>query len=247
MIYCMIVRATIYIHLFRIQIQVPYKDVLYNVSSELTCPAPIGVPPKWPEGLQPSPDVTDTQFILNHFEFWDNGTNGPITKRLLYIAKHKRKLVLQDDKSGYIPAIRIGCCREGSDKVCKTGHCTTHLAPDTIYYYVVVGCTKRGCTKSPIFDFRTNKDNTTSIVVAMLVTVVIIAATIIAAALLWRSKKRNTNNTHSDEREGTVDYRVYYRNSRRNGWDWSMADYISPTVERPSPEYEALHVYEEVQ
>ncbi|XP_067674713.1 uncharacterized protein [Haliotis asinina] len=174
---------------YTFKIQVPYKDVLYNVSSELECFAPIGVPPKWPEGLQPSPDVTDTQFILNHFEFWDNGTNGPITKRLLYIAKHKRKLVLQDDKSGYIPAIRIGCCREGSEKVCKTGHCITHLAPDTVYHYVVVGCTKRGCTKSPIFDFRTNKDNTSTIVVAMLVTAVIIAATIIAAALLWRSKR----------------------------------------------------------
>ncbi|XP_046569522.1 uncharacterized protein LOC124277850 [Haliotis rubra] len=227
---------------YTFKIQVRHNGTLYNVSSESECRAPIGVPPKWPEGIQPSPVVTDTQFTLN-IDFFNNGTNGPITKRRLYMSLHKKMLEVADHQAGDMRAPSIGCCSGGFLENCRTGYCRTHLAPDTVYYYLAVVCTEKGCRNSPIFDFRTDKDNTTSVVVAMLVTSIIAAAIIIGAVLLWCSKKRNTNTSHSDVRDGRVVYRVHYRN---NGNDSSTGDYFSPTVERHSPEYEELHVYEEV-
>ncbi|XP_046560439.1 receptor-type tyrosine-protein phosphatase eta-like isoform X3 [Haliotis rubra] len=177
---------------YTFKIQVRDNGTLYNVSSESKCRAPIGVPPKWPEGIQPSPVVTDTQFTLN-IDFFNNDTNGPITKRSLYMSLHKKMLEVPDHQAGDVRGTKIGCCRVsgGFMENCRTGYCRTHLGPDTVYYYLAVVCTEKGCSYSPIFDFRTDKDNTTAIVVAMLVTSIIVAAIIIGAALLWRSKKVN--------------------------------------------------------
>ncbi|XP_046338646.2 receptor-type tyrosine-protein phosphatase H-like isoform X3 [Haliotis rufescens] len=175
--------------MYTFKIQVNHNGTLYNVSANSSCLAPIGVPPEWPHGLQPSFEVSENFIKIKRIDFFNNSKNGAITKGRLYISTKKETLEVPDLQSGDVRATKIECCNGGFIKDCTAGYCRRGLEPDTEYYYLAVACTKTGCRQSPVFQFRTYKDNTNAIVVGMLVTSIIVAATIIAAALLWRSKK----------------------------------------------------------
>ncbi|XP_048239769.1 uncharacterized protein LOC124119982 [Haliotis rufescens] len=239
---------------YTFKIQVNHNGTLYNVSANSSCLAPIGVPPEWPYGLQPSFEVTENFIKIKRIDFFNNSKNGAITKGRLYISTKTETLEVPDRQSGDVRATKIECCNGGFIKDCTAGYCKRRLAPDTEYYYLAVACTKTGCNKSPVFQFRTSKDNTNAIVAGMLVTSIIVVATIIAAGLLWRSKNRNTHNHHRHVPDGRDRYAVRYRRddiNPQNGYDSIHPYYLSPAVDRqdrdvPEEDYEELHVYEEV-
>ncbi|XP_071112942.1 uncharacterized protein [Haliotis cracherodii] len=236
------------------KIQVRHNGTLYNVSATSSCRAPIGVPPEWPHDLQPSYEVTENFIKIKRIDFFNNSKNGAITKGRLYISTKKETLEVSGHQSGDVRATKIECCNGGFIKDCTAGYCKRGLAADTEYYYLAVAWTERGPRQSPVFQFRTLKDNTNAIVVGMLVTFIIVAATIIAAALLFRSKNRNTHNHQRHVPDGRDRYAVRYRRddiNPQNGYDSVNPYYLSPAVDRqgrdvPEEDYEELHIYEEV-